>query len=137
MATKAEPTHTEPVVGPPDGQRPPVQRVPVNVWETEHALVAVAPMPGVGVDDVTIALDGGELTLSAELRTPAEKDYRVQEWFYGSFRRSLDVGPGFGGPITATLGNGLLAVSLARRDEPAEGRLETRPVLAGHNGEDG
>jgi HSP20 family protein len=97
----------------------PVQWVPVNVWKTDHALVVVAAMPGVADEDVTVNLSDGVLTLEADLRTAAPKEYLVQEWFYGSYRRDLEVGPDYGEPVTVSLGNGLLAVSIGRLGAPA------------------
>jgi HSP20 family molecular chaperone IbpA len=131
-------TNTADVTEPPTEQHPPPQHVPVNVWETTKALVVVAPMPGVTVDDVSVTLRHGRLRLAAELRTPAEKDYRVQEWLYGAYERLVDVGEGFGAPVTATLGNGVLAVSVARLAEQGDrdavddpGPVEIQPVAAG------
>jgi HSP20 family molecular chaperone IbpA len=89
-------------------------------------------MPGVTIDDITVELDGTTLRLAADLRTPAPKDYTIQEFLYGSYLRELEIGPGFGAPVTATLGNGLLAVSVAKHegDRRAE-RVEVQPVAAG------
>lgn len=124
----------------PTEERPPPQQVPVNVWETRRALVVVAPMPGVTIDDVSVTLRGPHLRLAAELRTPAEKDYRIQEWLYGAYERVLDIGEGYGAPVTATLGNGLLAVSIARIEAGADAEdamgsgdemIEVQPVAAG------
>jgi HSP20 family molecular chaperone IbpA len=131
--TGRQTTHSAPV---PTDERPPPQWIPVNVWETTHALVVVAPMPGVTTDDVAVTLHGGRLRLAAELRTPAEKDYRTQEWFYGAYERVIEVGEGFGAPVTATLGNGVLAVSIARAsdapsDEDAPHVVEVQPTPAG------
>jgi HSP20 family protein len=110
---------------------PAEQWVPVNVWETEHAIVVVAPMPGVMIEDVVVRLEDGVLELTADLRTPAPKQYRMQEWLYGSYRRTLELGAGFGEPITASLGNGLLAVSIARATGDAGDPVEVQPVAAG------
>ncbi len=97
------------------------QRIAVNAYRTDRALVVVAPMPGVMPDDVEIRLAHGNLHLNAELRTAAPKDYVIHEWDYGLYERILEVGSQYGAPITATLGNGQLAVSLTAggpTDEP-------------------
>jgi HSP20 family molecular chaperone IbpA len=130
----ADPATSDVLHAGPSEERPAPQRVPVNVWETHRALVVVAPMPGVTPDEVSVTLRGRHLRLAADLRTPAEKDYRLQEWFYGAYERVLDIGEGFGAPVTATLGNGLLAVSVARqRDEATTEReeVEVTPTAAG------
>lgn len=109
-----------------------VQWVPVNVWETDRALVVAAPMPGVMQEDVRVRLDHGTLYLDADLRSSARRSYVQHEWSYGSYHRQLDIGEGFGLPITASLGNGLLAVSVARVEGAAPARdIQVQPVAAG------
>lgn len=89
-------------------------RVPVNVYETEEALVVVAPLPGVMGDDVIVTVEDGRLQLSAAMRTPAAKDYLVHEWHYGPYERTVDIPEGFGTGGTASFGNGQLVVRLLR-----------------------
>src|SRR4051794_99302 len=50
------------------------QRVPVNVYETDEALVVVAPLPGVMAEDVEISVRPGILMITAAMRTAAPKD---------------------------------------------------------------
>ncbi len=96
------------------------QRVPLNVYETTEAVVVVAPMPGVQAEDVAVAVDGtGHLHLSARLRTAAPKDYLLHEWDYGDYERVYELPPGFDGPVVASLGNGQLAVRVARTGDRA------------------
>jgi HSP20 family protein len=90
------------------------QRIPVNIYETDNAVVVVAPMPGVMPDDVEIAVEGRRLTIRAELRTDAPKHYVLHEWDYGAYERTLELPVDAPGPVTASLGNGQLAVSLRR-----------------------
>ena len=90
-----------------------VMRVPVNVYEAAEALVVVAPLPGVMADDITVAVEEGELRIAAAMRSPAAKEYLVHEWHYGPFERTVAVPHGFGGG-TATYGNGQLAIRLMR-----------------------
>lgn len=91
------------------------QRIPLNVYETTEAMVIVAPMPGVQAEDVAVAVDGqGHLHLSARLRTAAPKDYLLHEWDYGAYERVYELPSGFDGALTASLGNGQLAVRVAR-----------------------
>ena len=90
------------------------QHVPVNVYETDEALVVVAPLPGVMGDDVTVTVERGLVTIEAAMRTAAPKHYLVHEWHYGPYRRELAVPEGFGAAATAAFGNGQLAVQLSR-----------------------
>jgi HSP20 family protein len=103
------------------------QRIPVNVYETDGAVVVVAPMPGVMPDDVQIAVEGSTLTIRSELRTDAPKDYLLHEWEYGAYERTLELPDGLDGPVTASLGNGQLAVSVRREGERHGERLLVQP----------
>ena len=91
-----------------------VMRVPVNMYEAGEALVVVAPLPGVMPDDITVAVEGSQLHIAAQMRSPAAKDYVMHEWHYGPFERSVELPDGFGGGGIATLGNGQLAIRLMR-----------------------
>ena len=53
------------------------QPVPVNVYETDEALVVVAPLPGVMGSDVEVTIEPGpppRLTISAVMRMAAPKN---------------------------------------------------------------
>lgn len=102
--------------------------MPVNVYETDGALVVIAPMPGVRPEDVEIAIRDNTLVLTSAIRADADKrSYLVREWDYGGYRRELPLPEGFGAPITATLGNGQLAVSLKRGGVVGDGPLAVQP----------
>lgn len=103
-----------------------VMRVPVNIYEAGEALVVVAPLPGVMPDDITVVVDGGELHISAAMRSPAAKEYLVHEWHYGPFERSVELPDGFGGGGSATYGNGQLAIRLMRG--AGAGPVEVKPA---------
>jgi len=107
------------------------QHVPVNMYETEGALVLVLPLPGVMADDVSIDVEGTRVHVNATQRTPAEKDYITHEWHYGPYERMVSVPPGFDGPVFATFGNGQLAIHLERGDG-REQRVIVQPHAAGH-----
>jgi HSP20 family protein len=108
------------------------QRIPLNVYETTEAMVIVAPMPGVQPADVAVAIDGdGNLHLTARLRTAAPKDYLLHEWDYGAYERLYELPNGFPGPITASLGNGQLAVRVDREGNRSELPVVVQPTTAG------
>jgi len=98
------------------------QRLPVNMWETTGAVVVVAPMPAVMADDVDVVLEGRRLTISADCRTEAPKDYLLHEWHYGPYERVVELPEGFGGAAEATFGNGQLALRVERGDGEGERR---------------
>ncbi len=90
------------------------QQVPVNMYEAEQAVVVVAPLPGVMADDITVTVDGRVLTIAADLRTRAPKDYLLHEWHYGPYERTVELPQGFGGTAEATFANGQLALRVER-----------------------
>ena len=123
----------------PDPDTPPTgladydpQRVPVNMYETEGAVVLVLPMPGVMADDVTIDIDDDRVHVNATQRTPAEKDYIVHEWHYGPYERMVSIPKQFQGDVSATFGNGQLVVRV-QRGEGRNGKVVVRPSTAGAN----
>lgn len=98
-----------------------LRRVPVNLYETDEALVAVAAMPAVMADDIEVEVVGGRLSLRARLRTAAPKDYVLQEWAYGDYERTVPLHRPVGADPTATYGNGQLVVRLPLTGEAHEG----------------
>jgi HSP20 family protein len=91
------------------------QRLPVNMFETDEAVVVVTPMPAVMPDDLHVTLEGHTLTIHAECRTEApSKRYLVHEWHYGPFERTIDLPDGFGGATEASFANGQLALRVTR-----------------------
>lgn len=101
------------------------QTVPVNAYESEDAFVVVAPLPGVMADDVEVDVDGGQLRITAAMRTPADKAYVIHEWHYGPYQRVVQLPDGFGSSLTASFGNGQLAVSIGRGE--ATGPITAQP----------
>ena len=104
------------------------QSVPVNMYEASGALVVVAPLPAVTVDDVTIELSPGHLRFWAHVRSAGPRDYLLHEWDYGGYERELDLPAGFGAGVEATLSNGQLAIRVLR-GEPA-GEVQVHPTGA-------
>lgn len=94
------------------------QRVPVNVYETSGALVLLAPLPAVAPDDVTVELRGATLRFWAPVRSAGPRHFLINEWQYGGYEREIDLPPGYGSAIEASLANGQLAVRVLR-GEPA------------------
>ena len=106
------------------------QFVPVNMYETEGAIVIVAPLPGVMADDVEVTVQGRQATIRAAMRTAATKEYILHEWHYGPYERTVELPDGFGGAGAATLGNGQLALRVQRGD-PSPGPVVVHPTTAG------
>jgi HSP20 family molecular chaperone IbpA len=106
------------------------QTVPVNVYETDAALVIVAPLPAVQPEDVMIDVTPGQVRITAALRSAAPRDYIVHEWFYGGFEREVEIPAGWGAAVEASLANGQLAVRVLRGDP--DGKVTTSPTTGAH-----
>ncbi len=94
----------------------PRQGVPVNMYETPDALVVVAPLPAVQPEDVVIEVRPGTLRVEATVRSAGPRDYLVHEWSYGGYEREVSIPDEFGSGVSASLGNGQLAVRIQRGD---------------------
>jgi HSP20 family protein len=101
------------------------QTVPVNVYETDEALVVVGALPGVMADDIEVSVVPGRLTITATMRTAAPKDYLRHEWHYGPYFREVEIPEDFGAQVTASFGNGQLAIQLGRGTP--DGRVVGKP----------
>ena len=108
---------------------------PVDVKETKDALVFTAELPGFKVEELTLRVENGVLSLEGERRfeqETEEKNWHRVERAYGRFFRSFalpaNVDPG---RITADLSEGILTVQLPKRDEV---KPKSIPIVAGTKG---
>jgi HSP20 family protein len=121
--------------------------IPVNLYDNERDLMVVAPMPGVGPEDISIDVTAdGQLTLRAAQRGEGQEriDYIAREWSYGPYERTLELPyPVDAMRANVSYGNGVLAISLPRVATTAPGRIlvertgHARGVAAGHAGSRG
>lgn len=86
------------------------QNVPVNAYETPGAFVILAPLPAVTAHDVSVELSAGSVRFWAELRAAGPRSYVLHEWEYGGYERTVEVPPGYGAGVEASLANGQLAI---------------------------
>jgi HSP20 family protein len=105
------------------------QSIPVNVYETDQAMVIVAPMPAVQPSDVTIDLWRGRLRICAHLRSAPPRSYLVHEWDYGGYEREIDLPDGYGAGVDASLANGQLAIRILRGT--LSGKISVSPNTGG------
>ena len=92
----------------------------VDVSETETEIIFTAEFPGLEKDEIDISVNEGRLSISGERAFPEEKDtkrHRVERWygkFYSSFQlpKSADAEK-----ISANLKNGVLTVTLPKKEE--------------------
>jgi HSP20 family protein len=118
--------------------------IPINMFDNERELMIVAPMPGVGPEDITIDVtDEGHLTLRAAQHGEGQERiaYLTREWSYGPYERTIEL-PYAVDAMRANVsyGNGVLAVTFPRAESTSGGRIlvertgHARGVAAGHRG---
>ena len=86
----------------------------VNMFATTTAVVVVAPLPGVMAEQVEVRLKGDRLSIRAsrgERRRPRLPAARVGRRHR---RAELEIPPGAGWPLTASLRDGQLTITLGR-----------------------
>jgi len=93
---------------------------PVDIYETDDALVLEVELPGVSTDAISVELHEHTLRLSGErTREPAVKGghYQRQEARYGAFQRAFRLPTIVDqARVKATYKNGVLALRLPKRD---------------------
>ncbi|HLJ67553.1 MAG TPA: Hsp20/alpha crystallin family protein [Chloroflexota bacterium] len=122
------------------------QLVPVNVYETEHDIAIVAPMPGVEADDIDIEVVARTVTLRAGMRGPHQQDrrYLVHQWSYGPYYCSVQLGVDIDArQANASHGNGVLVVTLPKAQASKAVRVALKQsdsqhaMHRGHSGQGG
>ncbi len=104
----------------------PAVTIKMDVNETDKAYVVQAEIPGVRKDEIHVAIEGNQVTISAEVKKESEQKEgdRVlrSERYFGSVYRSFTV------PVdldesasTAKYDNGVLELTLAKK-APVAGR---------------
>ena len=102
----------------------------VDISEEKEALLVSAELPGVEKDKVSVEVDDGVLTLSAEKlaeRKENEGGFYRSERVFGNFKRSFEVPASVdAGNISAEYANGVLKVTLPKRPEAAPRQIEIK-----------
>ena len=100
----------------------------LDVWETESEIVYGLDLPGVAEDQISVELDEGALTVSAERsRTQEESDerfYRFERRF-GTFSRTVGVPQGVTeDDISADYKNGVLELHVRKPEQQKPKRIQ-------------
>jgi HSP20 family molecular chaperone IbpA len=103
----SEPTEPTRPVRPPD-------QLMVNMFATTTAVVVVAPLPGVMAEQVEVRLKGDRLSIRASRASDSDHDYLLHEWVAGTLTRELEIPQGAGWPLTASMRDGQLTITLGR-----------------------
>jgi HSP20 family protein len=113
----------------PDREAAP--RIKMDVKEDERGYTVHAEIPGVKKEDIHVAIDGNQVTVSAEARKETEKKEgekllrreRYEGKVYRAFTLEHDVDDG---AASAKYDNGVLELVLPKRVATASKRLEIR-----------
>jgi HSP20 family molecular chaperone IbpA len=101
---------------------------PVDIFETEEALVVRADLPGVKVEDVQTTLRDNLLVISATVQSLQEGWRQVYgEYRVGHFIRQFRLGQQIDqGKISAEMKDGVLTLTLPKADHARPRRIEIR-----------
>ncbi len=122
---------------------PPIQQIPVNMYDTGEEIVLVAPMPGVEADNIDIEVVGTTVTLRATLRGVGQeaRQYLRHEWTYGPYQRTVELPVGVDAQLAnASHNNGVLVVALPKIPAAGAVHVPLKQVTAswavheGHSG---
>ncbi|TAK04787.1 Hsp20/alpha crystallin family protein [Patescibacteria group bacterium] len=93
---------------------------PVDVYETETAVVVESPVPGVEVDKISVSVADGVLTIRGEDERSSEvdeKNYYRKEVRHGSFSRSVALPVNvLGDKAETSVEKGILRISIPKAD---------------------
>lgn len=99
---------------------------PLNISDTEEAVVIRAEIPGVAMEDLELTLSEKSLTISGE-RKAAEGRYFRQERPAGPFQRIVTVNvPVEREGVKATLKNGILEIRLPKADSVKPKKIDIK-----------
>jgi HSP20 family protein len=97
---------------------------PVNIAENDDAYTVQARVPGLTKDDITIELEGRQLTISGEHKR-VEANYVREERANGRFERAFTFRHDLqADKVEATVKDGILTVTLPKAEEAKPRRIE-------------
>lgn len=100
----------------------------LDVWETDDEIVYALDLPGIPEEEISVELDDGALTISAEReRTEDETQDRFYRYErrYGTFARTFGVPQGVTeGDVSAKYKDGVLEVHVKKPEQPKPKRIQ-------------
>lgn len=101
-----------------------------DVWEDDNHVYVEAELPGLSQKDVEVTVEGGVLTIRGEKKAEQKRegrDYYLQERRSGRFARSFRLPAAVNeSNVSATLKDGLLTITLDKREEVKPRRIEVK-----------
>ena len=102
---------------------------PVDVYETDEAILVEADMPGVERTGVEVKIDNGLLTILGRVTRQGVKDVTqlYEEFVPGDYYRAFTVGDAVSeGGISAAMKDGVLTVTLLKAERARVHRIEVK-----------
>ena len=107
----------------------------VDIYENKDQIVLEAELPGMKQEDFNLSIENNVITLRGERKfekTEENDNYHRVERSYGSFTRSFTLPQTVSGEgVTAEYSNGVLRVTLPKREETKARRIEITGAEAG------
>jgi HSP20 family protein len=108
----------------------PVGYPPMNLWEDENNLYVEAELAGFHLDDLEMYVTGeNQLSIKGERKQPdtGKGTWHRQERGYGAFSRLMELpGPVDSEKVSAEFKNGVLTITLPKKEESKPRRIEVR-----------
>jgi HSP20 family protein len=99
-----------------------------DVWETEAEVVYAFDLPGIAEDKISVELDNGALTVTAEREregTVEDGRYYRFERRFGTFTRTIGLPQGVSDDsVKATYVNGVLELHVAKPEQPKPKKIQ-------------
>ncbi len=99
-----------------------------DVWETDGEIVYALDLPGIPEDKISVELDDGALTVTAERgreQTVEDGRYYRLERRFGTFTRTIGLPQGVTEKsVKASYENGVLYVHVAKPEQPKPKKIE-------------
>ena len=100
----------------------------LDVWETESEIVYALDLPGIPEEKISVELDDGALTITAERERKQEESqdrfYRFERR-YGTFTRTFGVPQGVSeSGVSADYKDGVLEVHVRKPEQPKPKRIQ-------------
>lgn len=105
---------------------------PVDIFETEDAIVIKAELPDVDQKDIEVRIEDNTLTLKGERKHEGEvkkENYHRMERYFGSFQRSFSLPANIRQDnVSATCDRGVLTITLPKKEDisPKQIKVEVK-----------
>jgi HSP20 family protein len=111
----------------------------LDAWETEDALVYAFDLPGVAQDRISVEVENGALTVTAERERStevSEESFHRFERRHGTFARTVGLPQGISeDSISASYKDGVLEIRIPKPEQPKPKKIEVAtdsvPTLEG------